>query len=350
MDSLPLSSTREYRIAKDGIDSLELHETPLNALKRNEVLVKIYSVALNYRDLIIVNGNYPAVVKDNVVPCSDMAGQVVAVSPSVTRWKIGDRVTSSFFLDHIYGELNANSFETALGGPIDGVLTQYRAFPEHALVAIPDKLTYHEVASLPCAGVSAYNALYGAVPLKPGDSVLVQGTGGVSLLALQIAASAGASVIITSSSDAKLEIARGLGAMHTINYRTTPDWDKEVLKLTNGTGVDYVIEVGGEATLGKSLASIRVGGYIPMVGYLAGLDRPSDFGNLVVKVISKAANLRGIPGGHRGHLENLIKLISVTGMKPYIVRVFKFDEAKLAFSYLAKQEHVGKVVIQVADD
>ncbi|KAI0772441.1 NAD-P-binding protein [Trametes elegans] len=345
--SIP-QTTREYRLPKvDGFHNLTLTEAPIPKLKATEVLVKIHAVSLQYRDLIVAKGQYPLGQKENPVPGSDGAGEIVALGAEVSGWKVGDRVCSNFATDHIFGDVTAESKATGLGAPIDGVLTEYKALPAHALVRIPEHLSYEEASTLPCAALTAYNALLGPNPLKGGDTVLVQGTGGVSIFALQIAVASGATVIATSSSDRKLEIAKKLGAAHTINYKTTPDWDQEVLKITNGKGVDHIVEVGGPATIIKSVNAVRYGGTVSVIGFVAG---QADVSQLPVLVLSKAAILRGILIGSRAQFEDMNRLISAVKLRPVIDKVFAFEDARKAYEYQESQQHVGKVVIKVSKD
>ncbi|KAI0362288.1 NAD-P-binding protein [Trametes cingulata] len=340
--------TREYRLPKvDGFHNLTLTEAPIPKLKATEVLVKVHAVSLQFRDLAVAKNQYPLPQKENVVPCSDMAGEIVALGDEVKGWKIGDRVCSNFAVDHIFGEVTAEIRNTGLGAPIDGVLTEYKVLPAHALVTIPEHLNYEEASTLPCAAVTAYNALVGLVPLKGGDTVLVQGTGGVSIFGLQLAVASGATVIATSSSDAKLEIAKKLGAAYTINYKKNPDWDQEALKITNGRGVDYVIEVGGPATLAKSVNAIRYGGIVSIIGRVAG---QGEVGDLPMRVMSKAGILRGVLIGSRTQFEDMNRLISAVKLKPVVDKVFTFEEARQAYEYLESQKHVGKVVIKVSKE
>ncbi|KAI0758962.1 NAD-P-binding protein [Fomes fomentarius] len=335
--------TREYRLPKvDGFHNLTLQEAAIPKLQATEVLLKVHAVSLQSRDLQIATGHYPFGQKENLVPGSDVAGEIVAIGQDIKGWKIGDRVTSSFFIDDFFGEING---ETCLGGPIDGVLTEYKVLPAHALVRIPEHLSYEEASTLPCAAVTAYNALFGPKPLKGGDIVLVQGTGGVSIFGLQIAVASGATVIATSSSDEKLQAAKKLGAAHVINYKKTPDWDKEVLKITSGRGVDHVIEVGGPGTLLKSLNAVRYGGSIHLVGFIAG---QADVNSLPLQVLGKAALLRGILIGSRSQFEDLNRLISAVKLKPVVGKVFDFERAQEAYAYLSSQKHVGKVIIKVS--
>ncbi|KII83921.1 hypothetical protein PLICRDRAFT_46689 [Plicaturopsis crispa FD-325 SS-3] len=341
--------SREYHLPKfDGIHNLTLSEAPMPKPKANEVLVKIHAVSLNYRDLIIAKGTYPMPAKTNVIPTSDAAGEIVELGSDLAaagKWATGDRVCANFALDHVHGDTTEAIKKTALGAPVDGVLAEYRTFPVHSLVKIPDQLSYEEASTLPCAAVTAYNALLGPVPLKGGDTVLVQGTGGVSIFALQFAAASGATVIATSSSDEKLKIAKSLGAHHLINYKKTPDWDKEVLKITNGRGVDHIIEVGGPGTIEKTIGSVRIGGFIHAIGFVA--EGKSDI-NIPLYAIMKAFSLRGISIGSVAQFEDMNRLIAANNIRPVVDKVFAFEDALKAYEYLESQAHVGKVVIKVS--
>ncbi|KAF7791559.1 hypothetical protein EIP86_002575 [Pleurotus ostreatoroseus] len=329
-----------------AIDNLTTRSFTVPKPKANQVLVKIHAASLNYRDLTIAYGQYPGGAHDDLVPCSDGSGEVVAVGEDVKKWKAGDRVCANFAIDHISGETNPEIQQTALGGSIDGTLTEYQVFPDYSLVRIPDYLSYEEAATLPCAAVTAWNALQGPTQVKPGDFVLVQGTGGVSIFALQFAVASGATVIATSSSNDKLTEARKLGAKYLINYKEQPDWDQEVLKITNGEGVHHVIEVGGPATLAKSLNAIRLGGYIHVIGFLAGKETKED-APLALKVLFKKANIRGILVGSRSTFEDMNRALATHQIKPAVDNVFGFDEAVAAYRRLESQNHIGKVVIRV---
>ncbi|TFK48232.1 NAD-P-binding protein [Heliocybe sulcata] len=342
------TTTREYRLPKyDGYHNLTVKEASLPPPKANEVLVKIVAVSLQFRDLAVAKGQYSLGVKDNVVPGSDMAGEIIAVGADVDGFKKGDRVCANFALDHIYGDVNEKIKNTGLGAPIDGVLTEYKSFPAHSLVHIPAHLDYVQASTLPCAALTAYNALMGPTPLKAGDTVLVQGTGGVSVFALQFAKASGATVIATSSSDEKLKTAKALGADHLINYRQVPEWEKEVLKITGGRGVDHVVEVGGPGTLMKSLAAVRYAGWVHVIGFVAG---PGDASNAPVVALTKAAMIRGILIGSRDQFESMNRLITAQKLTPVVDKVFSFDELKDAYAYLESQKHVGKVVVKIAKE
>ncbi|OJT02684.1 Zinc-type alcohol dehydrogenase-like protein [Trametes pubescens] len=331
----------------DGFHNLTLTSAPIPTLKATEVLVNVHAVSLQYRDLVVAKGTYPLGQKANLVPGSDLAGEIVALGADVAHWAVGDRVASSFATDHIFGEASAETQQTALGAPVDGVLTEYKVLPAHALVRIPEHLSYEEAATLPCAAVTAYNALLGPNPLKGGDVVLIQGTGGVSIFGLQLAVASGATVIVTSSSDEKLKIAKSLGATHTINYRTTPNWDEEALKITNGRGVDHILEVGGPGTIMKSANAIRYGGTISIIGFIAG---QADVSALPLKILGKAAVVHGILVGSRTQFEDMNRLITAVQLKPVVDKVFTFEELRKAYEYQESQQHVGKVVVKVSKD
>lgn len=344
---------KEYRLPRTtSISDLTLttvKDVP-KTLEKNQVLVKIHAVSLNYRDLLVATGKYAQGLKENLVPCSDGAGEVVSVGGQVTKFKVGDRVAGIFNQGHLIGpDPTAEEFMTGLGGMLDGTLTEYRFFPEDGLVHIPAYMTYEEAATLPCAAVTAWNALYGGPkPLLPGQTVVLQGTGGVSLFGLQIAHAAGAHTIITSSSDEKLTIAKKLGATHVINYRAVPDWDKEVQRLTNGEGADHILEVGGPGTLAKSLQCIRRGGTISVIGFVAQMDDAGlNSASLPSMMIMSGAVLRGVLVGSRQLFQDMNKAFEASKIKPAVDKVFAFEQAKEAFEHLKSQNHVGKVVIKV---
>ncbi|KAH8092188.1 hypothetical protein BXZ70DRAFT_951599 [Cristinia sonorae] len=348
--SSSLTTTREYRVSKTGsIDGLELTEGPVSAPTGNDVLVKVHAVSLNFRDLMVVLGRYPG-TKENVIPCSDAAGEVIGVGDRVTKFKPGDRVMANFSPAHLHGDVDAEIQKASLGANSDGVLLEYRTFPAEGLVRIPEHLTYEQAATLPCAAVTAWNALHGPTPLKGGDFVLVEGTGGVSVFAIQFAHALGATVIATSSSDEKFGIAKKLGAAFTINYKKIPDWEQEVLKITGGRGVDHVIEVGGVATMLKSIAATRYAGWIHNIGFLAGLETEVKASEITNVILFKAIMLRGILIGSVSQFEDMNRLISGQKIVPVVDKVFEFTGAKEAYKYLQGQKHVGKVVIRVAND
>ncbi|KAJ6511580.1 alcohol dehydrogenase superfamily protein [Mycena vitilis] len=350
--SLPTSG-RQYSYPKLGsYNDLVVQKVPIGPVKPNEVLVKTHAVSLQFRDLQVASGTYVGSENfpSNLVPCSDMAGEVIAVGEDVREWKRGDRVSANFMLDKLHAEQTAKIAASALGGAVHGVLTEYRTFPAHSLVAIPEHLSYEEASTLPCAALTAYNALLsGFEPLKAGDTVLVQGTGGVSTFALQFAVASGATVIATSSEDDKLKIAKKLGAKHVINYNKTPNWDQEVLKLTNGEGVDRVLEVAGNSTLERSIGSVRINGSIDIIGSRGGRANVAPV-DIIVPSIYKGLKIRGIFIGSVAQFKNMNRLISANQetTRPIVDKVFAFEDAKAAFAYLQSGAHVGKVVIKVA--
>ncbi|PCH41913.1 NAD(P)-binding protein [Wolfiporia cocos MD-104 SS10] len=342
------TQTREYRLPKRvGIHNLVIQTSPIPSLRATQVLVKVYAVSLQYRDLLIAKDQYPVGIKENVVPGSDFGGEIIALGEDVAGWKIGDRVCANFALDHVFGDPTAETKKSHLGAPIDGVLTEYKILPAHSLVRIPDHLSYEEASTLPCAALTAYSALLGPTPLKGGDTVLILGTGGVSIFGLQFAVASGATVIVTSSSDEKLQVATRLGAKYTINYNTNPDWDQEVLELTNGQGVDHVLEVGGAGSINKSLACARYGGCVHNIGVVAGT---GDVSTVPSIVLLKALTLRGITVGSRTQFEEMNRLIIATSLRPVIDKVFAFEELQEACRYLESQKHMGKVVVKVCKD
>ena len=333
---------KAYEIQEFGIENLALVEREKPEPNATEVLVKFHAASLNYRDLMMVKGWYNPKLKMPLVPFSDGAGEVVAVGESVTKWKVGMRVMPIFMQDWIDGAVDFQKARTALGGDIDGVLREFGAFDESGLAEIPDHLSYEEAATLPCAAVTAYNALYCSGSLKPDDTVLLQGTGGVSIFALQFVSHFGAKTIITSSSDEKLKRAGELGANEFINYKTTEDWDKAVLDLTGKRGVDTIVEVGGAGTMKKSVASVKMGGYIAVIGVLS-----QGEGINPVSVLQKSIKMHGIFVGSRQMFEDMNRLISASSLKPVIDKTFAFEEAKDALKYMESGAHFGKIVITI---
>ncbi|RYP74432.1 hypothetical protein DL769_004009 [Monosporascus sp. CRB-8-3] len=288
--------------SRNGFDGLQASQEPIPTPGQYEVLVKVRSVSLNYRDIAIANSWYPLPVKDNVIPCSDMAGEVVEVGDSVKGFSVGDRVLSALGDRWLYGAFNPA--DEIYGSNEDGLLRQYVALPAHAVIKLPDTShTLTQWAAVPCTGATVWSAFYGGIPLKPGDRVLIQGTGGVALTALIFAKAAGAITIITSSSDEKLEYVQSkFGADHTINYKTHPNWEAEVLRITNAEGVDHVIEIGGEATIRQSIEAVTFGGVISLVGFLG--SRPEgDMPDLTAMAMYKNCCIRGILGGSKQLLE-----------------------------------------------
>lgn len=324
-----------------SLAGLRLVDTAMPQPGAGEVLVKIRACSLNFRDQIIPLGLYMGgVVPHDTVPLSDGAGEVAAVGEGVTSVKVGDRVAGIFFQDWMDGLPNPG-MGVALGAPpAPGMLQDYVVLPERGVVPIAQSLDFTEAACLPCAGVTAWNALMeGPRPVKPGDTVLVLGTGGVSLLALQIAKAAGARVIATSSSDEKLERVRAMGADHVINYRTTPDWGTEAARMAGG-GVDHVVEVGGAGTLKQSIAAVGFAGEIALIGVLTREGDTSPHG-----LMFKGASIRGIFVGSKGMAQRLNGFIDKHGIKPVVDRTFAMEDARQAWEYQSSAGLFGKVAI-----
>jgi NADPH:quinone reductase-like Zn-dependent oxidoreductase len=334
----------EYR-ADNQAFRLELVEMSPQQPGPGEVVVRVRATSLNYRDLIAIRNKAGRKV-DGVVPLSDGAGEVTSIGEGVTRWKVGDRVAACFFQGWTSGRFDMASHKTDLGGSLNGMLAQEVVLAEGGLVRIPDHLSFEEAACLPCAGLTAWYSMTTRGEIKPGDTVLCLGTGGVSVFALQFGVALGCQVLITSSSDTKLSRARDLGASQTINYRTTPDWDKEVWRLTDKRGVDHVIEVGGPGTFEKSMNSVSAGGHIALIGVLTGFGPPNAG---LFPLVSKNARLNGIYVGHRDAFEAMNTFISQKQIRPIIDRVFPYAEASSAFDYLESGNHFGKVVIAHPD-
>lgn len=329
-----------------GLDGLRLQDVEPPVPGHGEVLVKVHAVSLNYREIsILVHGRYPLPVKPDVVACSDGAGEVVALGPGVTRLAPGQRVVASIFPHWQDGPFGL-SRAAQLGGSLDGMLAQHVVLPEAALIPVPAHLSYDEAAALPCAGATAWHALHGgARPLQPGDDVLTLGSGGVSLWALQLARAGGARVIATTSSEAKAERLRALGADAVVNYRDTPEWAGAVRALTGNAGVQRVVELGGAATLAQSLRAVAVSGEVAFIGTLAQGPSAIDAGAL----FASGATLRVIAAGSTAHLVQMVRTVAVNRLRPPVERVFGFDDAREAFAHYARGEGFGKVVIRVTD-
>ncbi|MCE0483628.1 MAG: NAD(P)-dependent alcohol dehydrogenase [Methylacidiphilales bacterium] len=327
-----------------GLDHLLPAKRPNPLPGPGQVLVLIRAVSLNYRDLLIVQGKYNPRMKLPRVPVSDGAGEVVAAGDGVTAWKPGDRVVSPFFPDWIEGEMTAAKTATALGGDVDGLLRELAVLPSEALLPVPEHLSFEQAATLPCAALTAWHGLFVAGSLKPGQTVLLQGTGGVSLFGLQFAKLAGAKVILISSSDAKLERARAMGVDHTINYRTEPDWEKRVLEMTGGHGVNLTLEVGGIGTLAKTLKATCHAGRVSLIGVLSGVAGDIQIGPILHKMIT----VNGIYVGSRVMFEDMNRMITQHGLEPVIDRVFPFEESPAAFRHLELGQHLGKVLLRLS--
>lgn len=336
---------KTYQIQEQfGIDNLVQVDVPEPAPGHGQVLVRMKAFSLNYRDLLVTKGQYNPRLRRPMVPLSDGAGEVVALGPGVDRFRVGDRVAGIFTQTWLAGAMTAADGRTALGGALDGVAADYVVFDQDGLVAVPTHLSFEEAATLPCAGVTAWNATMVAGGLRAGESVLVMGSGGVSVFALQLAHLAGARIVATSGSEEKLERLARLGAHLTINYKTTPDWDAPVRKATAGEGVDLVVEVGGAGTMARSLKAVRVGGRIVAIGVLAG---PGDWSHL--PLVMKGVSLHGILVGSRRMFEDLNRTLSLHGIHPVIDRVFAFGELREAMHAMETGAHFGKIVVRAGD-
>ncbi len=336
---------RQWQFAPKGQTSeLALREVEARAPAAREVAVRVHAVSLNRRDLMMVAGQYGrGGTQPNSVPLSDGAGEVVAVGAGVTRFKVGDRVAGIFFEDWLDGAPTAASLATARGGNAGGMLSEIVVTDADGLVAIPKHLTYEEAATLPCAGVTAWVGLFKRGHLEKGDFVLLEGTGGVSVFGLQLAAAAGAKPIITSSSDAKLARARELGAFGTVNYRKNPEWQNEVRALTGGAGVDQVLEVGGQDTLPRALQALAFGGHVAIIGGLSGFASDVPVGTLM----GLNATASGIYVGSRADFEALNEFMAEHAIHPVIDRVFAFEETPAAFDLMENGSFFGKIVIRL---
>jgi NADPH:quinone reductase-like Zn-dependent oxidoreductase len=334
---------RAYRLHEfGGPESLVGEELPSPTPGPGQVLVRMRALSLNFRDILLSKGLYNPKLRLPMVPLSDGAGEVAAAGAGVTRFRPGQRVAACFMPGWVDGEINEAKARSALGAESPGVLAEEVILPEEGLVAIPEHLSFAEAATLPCAGVTAWHAVVESGSIKPGDSVLTLGTGGVSIFALQFARLAGARVIATSGSETKLSRALELGASAGINYKTTPDWDKQVRELTSGRGVDQVIEVGGAGTLTRSVRAVRLGGYVALIGVLSGTGDVNP-----LPILMKGVRLQGIFVGSRAMFEAMNRAIATSGLRPIIDRVFPFDKAVDALKYLESGAHFGKVVIQL---
>jgi NADPH:quinone reductase-like Zn-dependent oxidoreductase len=332
---------RAWQITSFGIDSLELVERPDPVPGPGEVLIAVRAISLNFRDLMMVKGLYNPHLKLPRIPCSDGAGEILSVGDGVTAWKRGDRVAGIFMQNWLDGPLTPAKAKGALGGDVDGMLASHVVLREEGLVRLPDRINFEEAATLPCAAVTAWNALSTAA-CKPGSAVLIQGTGGVSIFALQFAKLSGLRVLGISSSDEKLERAANLGLDAGFNYRKDPNWENWVLKKTGGEGVDLVVEVGGAGTLARSLKAIRTGGTIAQIGVLAGAMESVS----IPSILHKVARIQGIYVGSRQDFMDVIGAVDHFDLHP-VHEDFPWTRARDVFRSMEAGNHFGKLVLTV---
>jgi NADPH:quinone reductase-like Zn-dependent oxidoreductase len=336
---------KQWQLIRDGqAYKLKLGEAPVRTPEANEVQIKVHAASMNRRDVSVMRGMYPMPPRPVVVPLSDGAGQVTAIGPGVTRFKVGDKVIPIFFPNWIKGRPSGNAIEVSTGGAVDGVLSEYANFNEQALVPMPPGLSYEEAATLACAALTAFNGLVTRGHMQAGDYVLLEGTGGVSVFGLQFAVAAGAKPIITSSSDDKLARAKKMGAIGGVNYKTNPDWEKGVRAITGDVGVQHVLEVGGKDTLQKALMTVGPGGQISLIGGLGG------FGGTIQAPALMTPNItvNGLYVGSREHFEAMNAFIVKHKIKPVIDKVVDFKEADKAYELMESGDFMGKIVIRIA--
>ncbi|MFN9849098.1 MAG: zinc-dependent alcohol dehydrogenase family protein [Alphaproteobacteria bacterium] len=328
-----------------GLDAIQVVEAPDPTPGPGQVLVRMKAVSLNYRDLLMVNGMYgrgAATTADVITPFSDGCGVIEAVGAGVTKFKAGDRVATLFFQNWNSGPPNLEKLMSALGFPIPGAGAELQVFGQDGVSKVPEFLTDQQVATLPCAGLTAWRGLFEDARLEPGDTVVLQGTGGVSIFGLQFAKAAGYRTVITSSSDEKLARAQALGADHLVNYKTTPAWSGPVRQATGGRGADFIMEVGGGGTIQESMKAIRIGGHIAIIGVVAGAGDPFN----PAALIGNSAKLQGLSVGSRDMFEAMCRAIDLHKIGPVVDKVFPWTDAKAAFSAMAGGEHFGKIVLQ----
>ena len=328
-----------------GLDNLSVVELPDPKPGPGEVLVRVRAATLNYRDLLTVEGGYGSRQKtEGLIPVSDGAGEVVAVGDGVTKFKAGDPVVANFFQDWLAGEPSEYAMHSGLGGLLDGMACELRVLPEYGLAHTPAHLDFAEAAALPCAGLTAWSAVIDQGGVKPGDVVLTQGSGGVSVFALQFAKLAGAEVVATSSSDTKLERLKSLGADHLINYVDTPQWARPAREAVGGRGLDLVVEVGGGGTLEQSIKAVRLGGAIALIGVLSG----SNHEFRLPLVVTRKIRLEGVTCGSYEQFEAMLRAIDLSGLKPALDYTrFGLDELPAAFAHMREGRHFGKIVIEI---
>jgi NADPH:quinone reductase-like Zn-dependent oxidoreductase len=333
---------KQFEIVEFGIDRLKLSDTDVPRPGPGQVLVRMAAASLNFRDLRVVQGTYNPKLKRPMRPLSDGMGVVEEVGPGAERWNKGDRVAGIFMQKWMDGPITREKWNSALGGAMQGVLGEYIVFSEDGLVPVPPGLSDEEAACLPCAAVTAWHALFENEPAVPGQTVLLQGTGGVSVFALQFAKAAGLRAIVTSSSDEKLERVRSISAAETVNYKKTPDWDEAARKLTDGVGVDNVVEVGGSDTLPRSLKAVRMGGLVSLIGVLSGVEATV----APTGILMNSIRVQGIYVGSRWMFERMNRAIAFHNIKPVVDRVFPWTDFPEALRYMEKQKHFGKICVR----
>ncbi|AXC10496.1 Alcohol dehydrogenase [Acidisarcina polymorpha] len=334
---------KSWRISSFGIDNLEVFDSPIPKAGPGQVVVRVKAVSLNYRDLRMVTGLYDPRLAMPRIPCSDGSGEIVEVGEAVSDVKPGDRVAGIFMQRWLDGPPSAAKQLAALGGDVDGMLAEFVLLDASGVVGIPPQLSYEEAATLPCAGVTAWNAVVTKGSIKPGDTVVIQGTGGVSIFALQFAKLLGARVLGTSSSDEKLVRAKMLGLDAGVNYKTQADWADWIRRQTNGEGADLVVEVGGSGTFAQSLKALRIGGMVAQIGVLSQSSEPLQ----IAPILHKQVQVHGIYVGSKAHFLAMNRAIEQNGLKPVVDSVFEFEDARSAFHAIEHASHVGKIVIKV---
>ncbi len=335
---------RAWEIVSDGgVDALALNDQPMPEPRSGQILVKVHASSVNYRDLSTIEDPVSRKLPYPTIPNSDAAGEVAAIGDGVDGVAVGDRVMSCFFQNWEAGPISSTAMASALGGTEPGVLAEYVLLSARGVVPVPEHLSWQEAATLPCAALTAWHALTQPRSVRPGETVLLLGTGGVSVFAQQFCRLMGARTIVTSSSDGKLERMQSLGAWETINYKETVDWDSRVTELTDGVGADRIVEVGGPGTLQKSINAVRVGGIIGLIGILTGVEGAVS----PTAIMRKSVTLRGIYVGSRQMFVDMNKAISLHGMKPVIDETFEFSDARAAYHQMRSAKHFGKLVISV---
>ncbi|MHB1957985.1 MAG: zinc-dependent alcohol dehydrogenase family protein [Acidobacteriaceae bacterium] len=334
---------RAFQISQFGLENLSLVDLPIPACGDGMVLIRVHATSLNYRDLLMVRGHYDPKLQMPRIPLSDGAGEVVEVGTGVTRFKPGDRVVGLFLQHWQDGGPSQAKSRGGLGGDFDGMLADYVVLPENGVAHFPAHLSYEEAATLPCAALTAWNALFHAAATKPGDTIAIQGTGGVSIFALQFAKLVGARVLGTSSSDEKLRQAKTLGLDEGLNYKNNPEWSSWVKKQTDGEGADLIVEVGGSGTLKESMKAVRVGGTIAQIGILSGVEETF----AITSVLMRQIRLIGIYVGSHSMMQAMNRAIAQSKMKPVVGKVFPFLKTVEAYRYLEQGRHFGKIVVSL---